>query len=295
MIPYIAKKIPIHSFGWILCLPSIIINKSTNIGSKLIKLLAKTTSQCLIATRESQKPPNVTIATVNKNLRLYFMLENDASHSESRLKIIPYTNKNTLPKKSLYIVTTIELTSTIIGFIKTTDKDVNNNDKKAKIIPRKVVFLLALSSVSNGNNKNASPDKTRTIPDHISNDGISLRITNPKIPYKMFGAANIIIDKVTGDNLFKEAKNKLSPIAIPKIPLKLTIIKLLELMAKLICKKLINIANIIVPVSAFIAVIAVDWVFSPSFLKSTAPNAHETADISAAKIPDNCVIYFQLN
>ena len=70
-----------------------------------------------------------------------------------------------------------------------------------------------------GKRRQDKPVKIAKIPIQAITDGISFKKISPKIPENKSGPTNKIIERTKGDNLLKEAKNKLSPIAIPKIPL----------------------------------------------------------------------------
>lgn len=121
-------------------------------------------------------------------------------------------------KDILYIVTVITEVFMSTGFINAEEYAVKIIESIAKIIP--VIFVLEEeSSVLIGKIRKKSPAKIENIPIHESRGGISPKKSNPNNPANKSGKTNNIKDKVRGDNLFNEAKNKLSPMAIPKIPL----------------------------------------------------------------------------
>ena len=183
------------------------------------------------------------------------------------------------------MVAVITGTFSSTGFIITIEYDVHINDNIANIIP--VIFVLDCDlSFSKGNIRNERPDRIPKIPIHENIEGISFRKINPKIPENISGPTNNINDNINGDNLFNDAKNKLSPIAIPNIPLIATGTKFSIPISIFVPVKYIIINNINEANNALNAVIAIGSNFSPSFFSNTVHTAHDIVDINAIMIPN---------
>ena len=119
----------------------------------------------------------------------------------------------------LYIVAVTAEMFTKTGLIIAIEYAVQISDNNAKIIPEIVVFVLSSLFFSIGKIKHASPINIRKIAIHSDMVGISFSIKNPNKPENISGPANKIIAIKNGDNLFNDAKNKLSPSVMPIIPL----------------------------------------------------------------------------
>ncbi len=123
------------------------------------------------------------------------------------------------------------------------------------------------------------------IPAHEVKDGISLKKTKPNIPDDITGPSNIITDSTNGDSLFNDAKNKLSPIAIPQIPLIAMLNKSFELTLKLLPVKERITNNNVKEKTELIVVMPTGSSRSPSFFRMIEYKAQLAVDINAVIIP----------
>lgn len=180
---------------------------------------------------------------------------------------------------------------TSIGFINTEEYAVNIIESNAKIKP--VIFVLddELSELI-GKIRKASPTKIVNIPTHESIGGISSRNIKPNIPANKSGKTNKINDKVNGDNLFKDAKNKLSPTAIPKIPLKAILIIVSVSIFNEVCDSIAIINNNIELKIVFSIVIPTGSSLSPRCLKIIEQIAQVAVEIKAITIPKIELVIF---
>ncbi len=133
--------------------------------------------------------------------------------------------------------------------------------------------------------KKPNPDIVMIIPSQTSNEGFSPKKIIPKTPVKISGPANRIKDNTNGDSLLSEAKNKLSPIAIPNNPLRNIFKRNSMSILKLVFVRNIRIARKNMLKLAFIKVIAIGSNLSPNFLKARVHIAQQPVDINASIIP----------
>ena len=133
--------------------------------------------------------------------------------------------------------------------------------------------------------KKPRPNIVSSIPNQTIAEGFSPKNIIPNRPVKISGPANRINDNTIGDNLLSDAKNKLSPTAIPNNPLR-NIFK----RNSMSILKFVFVKNIIIERNntlkiAFTKVIAMGSNLSPNFLKARVHIAQQQVDINASIIP----------
>jgi len=203
------------------------------------------------------------------------------------------TIKTNALKNILYIVIVSVEWFIKIGLIKTMEYVVKIKEARARIIPKNFVFVLFLSLIGKINND--KPKRRAIIAIRVMTDSVSFKKKKPKIADNITGLAKRIEDSIKGDNLDNEAKNKLSPIAIPKIELIPTIWRLLiSIVKSALHNSAIN-SKIMPLKTVLIVAISIALSLFPSFLNKSEQIAQDIAQINAEVIPKRFVfILFDL-
>lgn len=243
-------------------------------------------SQYFTAVNENQKPPNVARIIVPVSCILYTLSESIFFQLNIFFVKSPIIINPMALNSILYIVAVIVGTVCKAGFIITIEYAVHPKDNMANIIPIIVVLDLSLFISFIGKINKLSPLKVKIMPIQAIKVGISPRNSSPNIPVNKSGPTKSINDNTIGDNLFKDAKNKLSPIAIPMSPL-IAIGNIYSLFTNtsFVVNNIADSKNKVLK-QDFTVVSPIGSNRSPIFFRIIVHNAHDAVEIRAKIIPD---------